>query len=384
MEDRVFLMKATSRIVHVIESCGPGGAECLVKSLLLEMKRQGGDVALWVLTAMAQIDPTNHSKMSFEGRFILDLRRNGIPVEIIGKSPHKDWCQADRKLRALSRRYGPAIIHTHLESVSFHVVRSMCFARSRLIQTVHNTKVQHPWIVRYLFSRAFSGFVAISKRVKDIALGVGVPACKIHTIYNGIHLSTFAFPDREIRTRAVSLVAIGRLTEQKGHRTLISAVRLLKERYYAELQPFPKITIIGDGELKGTLQQAIRQEGVEQDIRLEGVRDDIPKVLRKHDVYVMPSNWEGLSISLLEAMASGIPVVATDTGSNSEVVDHEENGLIVPVSSPEALSEGMYRLLKDRALRQRFSQSGPEKASQFSIEECARKHLHLYQRVSFV
>lgn len=377
-------MRATPRIVHVIESCGPGGAECLVRSLLLEMKKQGMDVALWVLTAMAQIDPTDNGKLAFEGRFVSDLKGNGIPVEIIGKRPHKDWCLADRRLRELSRRDGPAIIHTHLESVSFHVVRSACFARSRLIQTIHNTKVKHPMIVRCLFSKAFSGFVAISKRVKDTALGVGVPARKIHTIYNGIRLSAFTCPDREIRNRAVSLVAIGRLTEQKGHRTLISAVRLLKERHSAELQPFPKTTIIGDGELRGALQRTIQQEGLEQDIRLEGIRDDISNVLRKHDVYVMSSEWEGLSVSLLEAMASGIPVLATDAGSNSEIVDHGKNGLIVPVSSPEALSEGMYQLLRDHELRQRFSLAGPEKASQFSIEECARRHLRLYQRVSLL
>jgi glycosyltransferase involved in cell wall biosynthesis len=195
-------------------------------------------------------------------------------------------------------------------------------------------------------------------------------------------LDAFAYRDREARKCVRSLVAIGRLAEEKSHKTLISAIRLLKERYHSELRPFPKTTIVGDGELRGALDQLIRREGLEQDVLLAGIKNDIPEVLRTHEIYVMSSIWEGLSISLLEAMASGIPVIATDVGSNSEIVDHGVNGLTVPVAAPEILCEAIYRLIKDRELRQRFSLAGPEKASLFSIEECAQRHLCMYQNIA--
>lgn len=375
-------MKATPRIVHVIGSCESGGAECLVRALLLEMKRKGTDVALWVLTGTAEMEPIGDNKVRFEQKFVSDLKSNGIPVEIIGKRPHKDWHLASRRLHDLCRKYTPAIIHTHLESVSFHVVRSACFRNAHLVQTIHSIKIAHPWIMRFVLAPAFCTFVAVSEKVKEVVVRCGIPPQKVSTIYNGIRLDAFAYRDREARKCVRSLVAIGRLAEEKSHKTLISAIRLLKERYHSELRPFPKTTIVGDGELRGALDQLIRREGLEQDVLLAGIKNDIPEVLRTHEIYVMSSIWEGLSISLLEAMASGIPVIATDVGSNSEIVDHGVNGLTVPVAAPEILCEAIYRLIKDRELRQRFSLAGPEKASLFSIEECAQRHLCMYQNIA--
>ena len=86
-----------------------------------------------------------------------------------------------------------------------------------------------------------------------------------------------------------------------------------------------------------------------------GVRQDIPELLKESDIYVMSSEWEGLSISLIEALTSGIPIVATNAGSNNEVIENDVSGIIVPTKDPEALAEGIYNLIIDKDLRERLS-----------------------------
>jgi glycosyltransferase involved in cell wall biosynthesis len=97
----------------------------------------------------------------------------------------------------------------------------------------------------------------------------------------------------------------------------------------------------------------------------------------------MSSAWEGLPIAVLEAMGGGLPSVVTDAGGNRELVDNGENGLIVPVKDPFALSDGLFRLIVDRDLRKKFSASAKAKAEAFSIRECARRHISLYEGVTF-
>ena len=119
--------------------------------------------------------------------------------------------------------------------------------------------------------------------------------------------------------------------------------------------------------------------GIKEAVNFLGIRDDIPKLLANHDIYVMSSKWEGLSISLLEAMASGLPIVATDVGSNEEVIDNRVDGLLVKPNDPKVLADNIVNLTKNPELRKTLSKNAKEKAEKFEVQKSAEEYLNLYR-----
>lgn len=370
------------KIVHVIETCSTGGAEIVVKTLLIELKRQGFDVALWVLTKINQFKPDDKKLITFEKNYIDELLENGIQIEFVGKKPKKNWLRSAIKLNQLYNKYKPNIIHTHLESVSFHVCRSLFFRRVVLIQTIHSTIIKYPEILRHLMAPRIKRFIAISDGVKTEIKKQKVKDENITVIKNGIDLKRFGCKEKIIKSDVEAIVTIGRLTKAKNHNNLIKAIRLLKDKLHSFDLQIPHTVIVGTGELLPEIKTLIDKHELQKDIVLFGVCDNIPDMLHESDIYVMSSDWEGLSISLIEALASGIPIVATDAGSNNEIIDNEVNGLLVPVADSTALAGAIFRLMKDKSLRQQFSHNAKIKSREFSIEKCALSHIQTYNELN--
>jgi glycosyltransferase involved in cell wall biosynthesis len=175
-------------------------------------------------------------------------------------------------------------------------------------------------------------------------------------------------------TRRPRVVAVGRLKAPKDFLTLVRAV--------AELPPEAcEVLVIGDGPDRGQLEAEIRDLGLDGDVRLLGERNDVPDLLAGADAFVLSSASEGMPISVLEAMASGLPVVATRVGGVPELVADGETGFLVPPGEPQALADALGRLLADRALRQRLGDAGLERVRRsFDLGEFRRAHVALYSR----
>ena len=149
------------------------------------------------------------------------------------------------------------------------------------------------------------------------------------------------------------------------------------------IRAFPDITlvVVGEGELKASLKQEAYELGIENNVLFPGPRLDIPELLKLFDLYVLPSLWEGMPMVLLEAMAAECPVVATDVGGVARVIEHEQNGLLIPPRDPEALAVAVVKLLSDENLRDKFKKNGLAKFRQkFSAEIMTRKYEQLYLR----
>jgi glycosyltransferase involved in cell wall biosynthesis len=371
------------KITHVIGSCGAGGAEIFTKSLLKELKNNGTNVELWVMSSIQKIAPSDSKKLNFEKAFVEELRDSGVSVAFVGKRPKKDWARTKRKLRQLYADSKSQLIHSHLESVSFHVCRAFGSYGMPLVQTVHSTKIGHPLVGRTYLKKNFAKYVAISQKVAEIIEAeLGEMQGKLRIIPNGVELKRLqkdqtTQPREDVKT----LIAIGRLAAAKDYFNLLQAFRLLGKKLIARGKLIPQLWIVGEGELRQEIEREIREYELGEFVRLLGLRNDIPDLLEKADIYVMASEWEGLSIALIEALAAGLPIVATDAGSNDEVVVSEESGLIVPKKDPVALAKGILRLMEDYDLRSRFSQNARERAKEFSIERCAEKHIAMYEDV---
>ena len=216
-----------------------------------------------------------------------------------------------------------------------------------------------------------------------VELGIEGPE-RIRTIHNGIDVGAFAVPDRTAVRKHLGfgesqllIGAVGRLAPQKGYVYLIQAFHLL-----SGLFPSARLVIVGTGPLANELNGEAHRLGVADRVDFLGFRRDIPELLAAFDVYAQPSLWEGHSISLIEALAAGRAIVASDIDGNREVVDHGKTGLLVKPADPETLASGITKLLTDPALARQLAANARRAAIvRFSQESMVRQNLDAYDWV---
>lgn len=205
-----------------------------------------------------------------------------------------------------------------------------------------------------------------------------LPDLPIPVLYNGVDLETFRAGDRPAPA-VVNLLCVGRLIERKGQHHLLRAFAELRRRC---AQPV-RLTLVGTGDAEPALKQLAAALGLEAAVTFQGfvAREAMPPVYHAADVFVLPSQNEGMSIALLEAMAAGLPVIVTETGGTAELVRAGVNGEIVPWADESALTAALERLTVDAARRQRMGRESERIVAQFSWPEITRQHHDLFQRI---
>jgi glycosyltransferase involved in cell wall biosynthesis len=177
-------------------------------------------------------------------------------------------------------------------------------------------------------------------------------------------------------TNEIILGNVAALVDHKDHRTLLLAMSLLKK----ESLPAYKLLIVGDGELKSSLLR-LKDELQLDEVLFLGYRNDVFDLYHLFDVFVMSSKEEGLGTSLLDAMAMGLPIVATAGGGIPEIVVHQKGGLLSPPQNPEALALHLKKMIQDSELRKRFAQFNQKHVQQFHYENTGKETLKLYKKV---
>ena len=199
----------------------------------------------------------------------------------------------------------------------------------------------------------------------------GRSGLRTHVVSLGIDLDRFARGRAVLDGRIVGNVA--RLAEQKGHRTLVEAAAIVRERH-----PDVRFVVAGDGELRGELEALAAPLG--DGFSFLGAREDVPDLLASFEVFAFPSRFEGLCVSVIEAQASGVPVVATPVGGIRETVVEGETGWLVPTDDPVALAERISWVLDHPAEARPVADEARRRARErFSIETMVERTLALYE-----
>jgi glycosyltransferase involved in cell wall biosynthesis len=204
-----------------------------------------------------------------------------------------------------------------------------------------------------------SRLVAVSQQsARDAIEREGIEPGRVKVISNGVQVPSAAFASRqdgidlreELRVEAASnlVLSVGRLVEAKGHVHLLEAIPAVLDRL-----PGTVFALVGDGPLRPSLEERASRLGIESAVRFTGIRFDVDRLAVNSDLFVLPSLQEGLPLALLDAMAVGMPVVATDVGGMGEVLVHESNALVVPPAESRSLSRAMLRFLEDPQLGRR-------------------------------
>ncbi|MCS6922926.1 MAG: glycosyltransferase, partial [Fimbriimonadales bacterium] len=179
-----------------------------------------------------------------------------------------------------------------------------------------------------------------------------------------------------IQEDALLIVHIGRFTKQKNHEMLIRA--------FAQLRPpaSARLLLVGEGELQPQMEQLVRDLGLAEQIRFLGVRSDIPELLNASDIFVLPSRWEGNPMSVMEAMAAGLPVVATAVGGVPELVENGASGLLVPSDDVAALAQALQTLVDNPSLRATMGHKARQVAQErFDARAMTRAYESLYESI---
>ncbi|MEM7765620.1 MAG: TIGR03088 family PEP-CTERM/XrtA system glycosyltransferase [Pseudomonadota bacterium] len=304
--------------------------------------------------------------------FAQRITADDVECIALHKRPGKDLPMYGRLMRVL-RRVRPDIYHSR----NIGTIDTVPFARLAGVPVcIHG---EHGWDVhdpdgtnpKYRWMRKITGvfihaFMTVSRQLRDWMVGVvGIAPEKLHHICNGVDTERFKPVDKAAARSgllpadvfpadAIVIGSVGRMEAIKDPLNLIDAFVALAEQDPEDQQRL-RLLYVGNGALFQTVEQRVAESGFADRVWLAGSRDDVPALLPCMDVFALPSLREGISNTILEAMACGVPVVATDTGGNPELVTDGKTGALVPVGDSAALAAALSRYVHDGDYRQSHS-----------------------------
>ncbi len=348
-------------VLFVITGLAYGGAETQVVHLATQLKMRG-----WEIRVVTLIPPKAYGE---------ELETAGIPVvslNIRNKFPDP---RPIFRLACLIRTWQPHIVHSHMVHANLFARITRIFTPMPvLICTAHNINEKGrkgSGRLREWTYRLTDPLCDLTTQVSQVGLEryirVGaVPREKIRYIPNGVDTERFR-PDSAVRARlreelglrdAFVWLAVGRFEKPKDYPTMLQAFAQVLEG-----QREAVLLVAGDGPLRPAMEELAHELGIAERVRFLGIRRDVPELMNTADAYLMSSSWEGMPMVLLEASATGLPIVATHVGGNPEIVLDGKTGFLVPSKNPKALAQAMLRLM-----------SIPERERQ-KMGEAARRHI---------
>ncbi|BCX82149.1 hypothetical protein MIT9_P1734 [Methylomarinovum caldicuralii] len=368
-------------IVHVIHRLGVGGLENGLVNLINHLPEEKFRHAIVCLTEATD----------FRHR----IRRDDVAIYEMHRREGQDL-GLYRRLYHLFRRLRPAIVHTrNLATLECQLPAFLAGVPVR-IHGEHGWDVFDPegnsrkyqWL-RRAFRPLVHRYIPLSRQLEEYLIErIGVPREKVTRICNGVDTTVF-HPPTEGREpipgcpftgpELVLIGTVGRMHGVKDQTTLARAfIEMLQGN--PDLKRRARLVMVGDGPLRTECESLLAQAGVGDLAWLPGERDDIPRILRGLDVFVLPSRAEGISNTILEAMATGLPVVATRVGGNPELVTEGVTGTLVPPGDWGAMATSLIPYLEDGSLRQRQGNEALARCrEQYSIETMVQRYQALYE-----
>lgn len=321
------------------------------------------------------------------GRLADQAEADGLSVHTLQMQRSGKW-QGFRNLCRLLRQHRPVVVHTHnFKPFYYGALARLVGAADVHIQTRHGafTKAHRAhWRYRWL-RRWADALVTVSEDGRHkLSQQSGLAEDKIGVLPNGVDTHQFcpatspAALRRELGlpTTVPAIMTAARFSPEKDLGTLLRAFVLVRRSL-----PEAELWLLGDGGERSNLEALARELGIASHTWFFGARADVFRFLQAADLFALSSISEGLSIALIEAIASGLPVVATDVGGNREVIHPPEAGSLVPARNPQALADECVRLLRDRESLKRLSTAARARAlRQFSLERMLREYETLYLR----
>jgi sugar transferase (PEP-CTERM/EpsH1 system associated) len=367
-------------VAHVVYGFHVGGLENGIVNLINHMP---SGRYRHVVIALTSADPAFHARI-----------HQRVELIQLHKSPGHG-ARLYPTLWRLFRSLRPAIVHTRNLAALEMAVPAWA---ARVPVRIHG---EHGWdtadpdaasvrhrVLRRVYSPFVSHYVALSEHLADYLLArVGIMPRRVSRICNGVDASRFspsavAASDIPFARPGHWIVgSVGRLQEIKDPLNLVRAFALWLGRD-GEARQRARLVMVGDGPLGAEVKQAVVAAGLADHVWLPGARDDVPALMSGMDCFALPSRAEGISNTLLEAMACGCPVVATAVGGNAELVVPGQTGWLVPSGNPAALADALAACFRDPGDARKRGAAGRRRVeADFSLESMVARYLDCYDRL---
>jgi glycosyltransferase involved in cell wall biosynthesis len=359
-------------VLHLVEDLKIGGIEKVIFDLATNLNRNLYTVDVWCIARGGEIAEK--------------LVRAGVRVRILGIPSYYNLFNIIRIARFI-RMHKPDILHGHT-----YFSNTICRISGRLacvpviIAHVHNTYCNYSYrnlLVERILSFFTNKIICCSNAVRNFVLKCEkISSQKAVVIHNGIDQKKFhkEFEISNLRehlkisSNTMVIITVASLTEKKGHRFFLEALKKIKLGY-ADI----KWLIVGDGPIRKKLEELTQEFNLKDTVIFTGLRNDVSELLNNSDIFVLPSLKEGLPLAVIEAMSTGLPVVATSVGGVTEIIEDEKTGLLIPPGNPDAISSAVMILLKDIKKREYIGRHGRKSVIEnFASDKMVAKVEQLY------
>ena len=353
------------KIMQVIPYFCFGGAETMCENLTYALSSLGHEVTV---VSLYQDRTPISQRMEAAGVKILYLdKKLGLDLSMVPK------------LMKIMRQEKPDVVHTHLDVIKYAVAAARLSGVKHCVHTVHNVAHQEAEgrlqkiINTVYFKLGWSVPVALSPEVRrTIESFYGLKEEKVPMVYNGVDLGKCT-PKEDYRlSEPACLLHIGRFNDQKNHAGLLEAFSLVLKRH-----PNCCLKLIGDGDLREAVERQAETLSIRDKVFFLGSQSSVHPFLQEADLFLLPSKFEGMPMTIIEAMGTGLPIVATAVGGVPDMLRDQESGLLVSCE-PESIADAVCKLLDSETLRKTLGSNARLDSKQFGADHMARCYCESY------
>lgn len=377
------MVTARKKVLHVIPAMNSGGAQRLLVDICQELKKRGKyEPAIAILT-------NEHNRFEKELHGI-EVKQFNIPRHVSILALHRPHLQP---LQEYVHAFAPDVIHTHIY-FSDLIINQINYSKAKFFSHIHGPTTQYDtrlfagwpfkkrmvaFIERWLMMREYkkrnTSFLAVSAEYTAYTKTI-LPeiASRVHLLHNGIKLDAKNTCGEKKLPQLIRMVSVGRLEKVKGFELAIQVAEYLHRKEAAFV-----LDIFGEGEQKSTLQSLINEKRLQDIVALSGFNAHMKNDYYKYAIYLHTAIKEPFGLTLVEAMAAGLPVVCTDGGGNRDIMQDGVNGYLVHERDANILAEKILFLINNPRLYTQMSKAAIATAQQFTIERCVDKLIQYYE-----
>lgn len=354
------------KIIQIMPEFGLAGAETMCENLTSELVKMGHSVSV---VSMYDYHSAITARMEDAGVNVIYLHKKP------GLDPAMVW-----KMKRILKGIEPDVIHTHRYCAQYAIPAAILAGVKCRVHTIHSIAKQE----NGTFARKLNKFffdhngvvpVALSELIQETVMDeYHLPKNKIPVIFNGINLEKCLPKDSYYTGDSFRIIHIGRFMEVKNHRGLVSAFLQFHAKYTDS-----ELWLIGDGETRGEIERFVSENEMQGSVKFLGLQSNVYPLLHDADIFTLPSNYEGIPMTLIEAMGTGLPIVATAVGGVPDMLSDGENALLVE-NNVQAIADAFERYYLDEALREVHGRKALLRSKAFSSETMAEKYIKIYEK----
>lgn len=350
------------KIIQVIPLLDLAGAETMCENLTNGLLKLGHEVTV---VSLYEYHSVITERMQRNGVNIIYLnKKNGVDISIVFK------------LIKIFKEYKPDVVHSHLYAGKYaHIASNLCKISAK-VYTIHSVAINEAGKLNRGFNHFLFKYcniipVSLSEEIqKSVVKEYGIDYKSTPVVFNGVPMENCHRKVDYVGNNKI--LHVGRFAEAKNHEVLVKAIATIIERGHDV-----KLYLYGQGELEVSIKELVKKIHMEKNIYFCGLTDNIYSVMEKCDIFVLPSLYEGMPMALIEAMGTGMPILASNVGGIPDMIENEKSGLLCE-PTVDGVVEGLERLIESNDERKRYGENAIISSEKFSADKMARNYYEIY------